>query len=366
MKTKPERINKNFSFGQQNVSFVLETGFELGTKKFMPYFKGFHTVKKVGENQNQAEVRKFEFKDNNIINGFLDVQDLKCADLTNKNHKIVKKFSGSIYHIFADDISEVIAATRIYPKAEFIFDISDIKMYLDSPSWNLFQEFLNGLDRKNIKYKLIELAKYDVLYINNFSLCIFPFASGIKGDALYNFFDYLIDDHTVKPTRHVYVSRKKVDRQLEQYEHLSFKEDIRIDNHEELENIFRDLGFEIVYPEDFKSFKDQINFFYSVKTIASLTSSGLINSVFMQPGNNIVEVVVPLVVKHPNLEDYILEQEGYAADLTIVAELHAFYHNLAFLKDHLYIGIPNYNRNANDVRKFIDSHPNIKEVLKSE
>jgi hypothetical protein len=151
-------------------------------------------------------------------------------------------------------------------------------------------------------------------------------------------------------------------------ENFSYPNDNRIDDHSKIEKIFLDLGFEIVYPEDFNNFQEQLDFFYSVKSLASITSSGIVNAVFMPPGGNIIEIVTPLITQSPVVSNEYLKKHNvnptdYEIDINTVQEIHMFYHNLAFFKDHTYIGIPNYSRDSDKLQAFIDNNKILKEML---
>ena len=51
------------------------------------------------------------------------------------------------------------------------------------------------------------------------------------------------------------------------------------------------MGYESIYaPEKFKNFEEQINYFNEVKTLVAISSSGLANSLFMQPQTTLFEL----------------------------------------------------------------------------
>jgi capsular polysaccharide biosynthesis protein len=168
-----------------------------------------------------------------------------------------------------------------------------------------------------------------------------------------------VDDVEVAPSRKVFVSRKKVeDKELSLVIDKAGNErltKVRMDDEKKLERLFSSLGFDIVYPEDFSDFKEQINFFYSVKTIASLTSSGLSNCAFMQPGGNVIEITTPLTVAP-------IGNDGSVGTLGV--EIHHFYKHLAYQKGHFYWSIPNPNLKINEMVKLIKSNDWLKRMLK--
>ena len=67
--------------------------------------------------------------------------------------------------------------------------------------------------------------------------------------------------------------------------------ELRINNENQLENLFINIGYESIYaPEKFKNFEEQINYFNEVKTLVAISSSGLANSLFMQPQTTLFEL----------------------------------------------------------------------------
>jgi hypothetical protein len=188
---------------------------------------------------------------------------------------------------------------------------------------------------------------------------------------MYEFFKKYIDDPNIEPYRNVYLTRKKLEKDPENISKkagkLSYKSDKRIDSEDELAEVFEELGFEVIAPEDFKDFHEQLNFFNSVKTLASLTSSGLSNAFFMQPGQTMVELSTPLVVISPIIsgERTIMDlvDEGQE-NLLVAQELHMFYKMIAYLKDHTYFSINNPVRSAQKLRESIHSNLKVLEFLK--
>jgi hypothetical protein len=279
----------------------------------------------------------------------------KILNLVDDNYKIYFKPNRSIYHFIAEDIAEVIRVQNIsnYKNLKIIINVSRISEFLNSKlDYKMYSLFLKSLKDKNIPHEIINFNKYSAVYINDF----FDISNGYfefnRFNNIYNYFLNYVKEKNTLPTKKVFLSRLKVLK-----EKISINEEIefsRIDNEKELEKLFISFGFEIVYPEDFKNFKDQINFFYSVKTIASLTSSGLVNSIFMQPGGNLIEIVTPLVARRAEVES----DWG-----PLNKELHNYYKNIAVLKNHLYVGIPNLNYKVKEIKNFLDSQKAIRNFL---
>jgi capsular polysaccharide biosynthesis protein len=112
-----------------------------------------------------------------------------------------------------------------------------------------------------------------------------------------------------------------------------------------MESYFSSLGFEIIYPEDFLNFNDQLIFFNEVKIIAGVTNAGLLNSIFMQPGGIVLELTVPLIV--------------YGTE-----KIHHQYKGLADVKEHMYLSLFSM-RKVDDFIDKIENNKMIKELLLS-
>ncbi len=360
-----------FERGGQDITRVLETNFPRGLGNHLPFWEGVHTITNSKKSQLFADKPlNLEFSKENVVKGYLDSENAKAIHFLGRKKKLVKRVTHSYYHAIADDLAEIVYGLEVYPDAELIIDVADIRDNLDDDTWDFFGFFLKCLDDKKVKYTLVELSKFDVVYINDFALLSFPFHSGARLDLLSDFFTKHVTDKKQKPYRKVYVSRKKNGWRADTVDavNFSYSNDNRIDSHEKIEQIFIDMGFEIVYPEDFKTFQEQLDFFYSVKTLASLTSSGMVNGVFMQPGGNLIEIVTPLITISPVVSDeylmkYGIDPKDYKLSVDVVQEVHMFYHNLAFFKNHAYFGIPNYTRESDKLRNFIDNNEPLKELL---
>lgn len=368
-------LNKYLAkFGRTHhfVTRVLETNIPIGVKPFLDYKEGIYTIKKSKSEEQEKNPRKggyYELSDKNIVKGYLDAKGKTPIHLLNNNKKLLKVVNASYYHALADDLAEVVFAMTLYPDYELVLDISNIVDGLNEPSMNFFGYFLDRLVEEGVTYTLVDSSKYDLMYINNFSVAEFPFHSGARLDLLSNFM-VKPEDRVEKPFRKVFVSRKLqgMKPDMEEAANFSYKNDTRIDNHEELEQIFIELGFEIVDAELLPDFKDQLQIFKEAKVLVSLTSSGITNSIFMNPGSTLVEIVTPLITQTPLANSVYFDSVGidptdYELDINVVQEVHMFYHNLAFFKNFLYVGIPNYTRENKKIREFIDAHPSLKALL---
>ncbi len=341
---------------------VTETQLPIGHPINFPRFDGMYSILVEQEERKSLGVNPFLVL-NRQVSGFVESTGTKRVDLTSNRVKIVKTISSSVFHFFADDVCDILYALRLYPDAEVIIDVSIVSTMLEEPSRSFLGFFFDALTDQGIRYKLVDVSKFDIVYINNYIVAESAYRSSVSGTLIYEFFKKYIDNPKVKPYRNVYLTRSKVQKDVsklaEQAAGLSFRSDDRVDSEEELSKTFSELGFEVVAPEDFKDFHEQLNFFYSVKTLASLTSSGLSNALFMQPGGTVVEISTPLVVISPMLsaEKTVVDMESLdGSDPTMAQELHMFYKLIAYLKDHTYLSINNPGRKSADIKKSIDSN----------
>jgi len=348
---------------------IVESQLPIGHPINFPKFDEMYTIRI--NKDDKASVRANPFLAlNRQVPGFIESTGTKRVDLTSNRVKIVKAISSSVFHFFADDVCDILYALKLYPDAELILDVSDVSSSLDQPSKSFLGFFFDALQDQGIKHKLVDVDKFDIVYINNYVVAESAYRSSLSGTLIYEFFKKYIDDPKVEPHRSVYVTRSKVNKDVaslpKEAAGLSFNTDERVDSEEELGKTFSELGFEVLAPEDFKDFHEQLNYFYSVKTIASLTSSGLSNALFMQPGGTVIEISTPLVVVSPMLsaEKTVIGMEDFnGANYTMAQELHMFYKLIAYLKDHAYLSINNAGRSAEGIKKSIYSNTKVLEFI---
>ena len=350
---------------------ILETQIPVGNMMNFPNFDGLYTIKSDRDITEHSDMSETPFLSaSKRVAGFLEVDGAIGVDLTSNRKKIVKTITASVFHFFADEVCDILSALKMYPDAEVIIDLSYVQKFLNRPSWSFMGFFLDALQDQGIKCRFIDASKFDIIYINNYCVAESVHRSSMSGPMIYEFFKKYVDKPDTVPYRNVYLSRKQVYKDNSEAEtktsQLSYKTDDRVDSEDKLIEIFSELGFEIVAPEDFKDFHEQINFFYSVKTLASLTSSGLTNALFMQPGGTVIEVSTPQVVYSPILlGDPRLEhiEKIENSDPLVVQELHMFYKLISYLKDHTYLSINNPDRSFENIRDVIYGNKKLLEFI---
>lgn len=330
------------------------------------YFDGIFSIKKAEPLYGTSPGTEYVFTEGrSILPGIVTGKNFRELNLINGKPKVFTQLSPSIYHFVAEDMMDVICNFYYndkYKDMQLVIDVSQIWEILHKgKNYDIFWFFLQSLKDKKIDHKVINLGKFDVLHLDSFFLLENLLNSSL--DKFSKIHKYLLDyvkEPDVEPYKKVYVSRSK-------YQVPQPKEIIgpdgkvaeiapsRIDDESVIEKIFVDLGFEIVYPEDFESFNEQLNFFYSVKTMASITSAGMVNQIYMQPGGNVIEIITPLIAQPIGGDG----TKGY-----VNAEFHNYYKNMAASFGHFYFGLPNVNALASEFQDMMSSNPSISGILR--
>lgn len=226
-----------------------------------------------------------------------------------------------------------------------------------------FKFLLKSLEDIGIRYEIYN--NKDIVYANNFSIidkfCVRPdMISAVK-----NHFHKYVKDKSIKPFRKVYLSRRHILERNYNWikDGLSFSSDHRLYDHEELENFLEKNGFEIIVPEQtFLNFEDQINYMYEVETLASLSSSGIANSLFMQPGTSVVEFITtyPMSLGNPDFDN--VEEKSIHG----VEAIHHLYHTMSYVNDTCYFALPNYERSSKGIIDKINNNKNLRKIIVGE
>jgi hypothetical protein len=325
----------------------------------LPMFDGMYTIKNINPITSDD---LFYFRPGvNMIKGYVDAPKAATINLIDGKPKLVVSIVNSFYHAVMDSMSELLYALEKYPDYNLVIDVSHIweGLYADNSFWDVFNTFVETLREGGTEVNLVQLKKYEVIYMDNFRIVDFVYESGQKANLVYEFFKKKATDPDVTPYRNVFVSRALGGpREDVIADGLSYLNDRRMDDHEALEGYFADLGYEIIHAEKFNSFQEQLDYFYSAKTIVGITGSGLTNAVFMQPGGVMFEIVTPLIVPVPF--------PGEDKDITnpfFVQEIHNFYKNIAYYQNHTFVCVQNPNRSFDEFAETIESTPGMKAFL---
>lgn len=289
--------------------------------------------------------------------GIPDIIDEKDINLISDEKKILVSLNIGLYNFYYTCVVLLLRANRQAPDATMILDVSGIRSELNTTYYKFLFTLLDDL---NIKYVVVDPLEANNLYVNNFYKLSHQEISNEDIEYFYKIIEKYIKNKDIKPFRKVYISRKYIaPRDFPMMKKgLMFSDDNRILNQKELEDYVTSCGFEIVYPEDFDNFIDQINYFYEAHTILSVTSSGITNCIFMQPGNTLIELITPLVMAlgNPFGEEEIGGHES----------IHHIYHAVAYNKRHAYIGVPNFDRDVPTISNTVASNPYLSKIFSKE
>lgn len=272
-------------------------------------------------------------------------------NLINDRVKVLIEAHDSPFHYLTGIYGAISNALDMFDNPLIVINMSRIKSPFCSQKMVAF--LYHFLEDNNIDYFCVDKEDSVGIHINNFFLYKFgeyPIPNSING--IHNMFLKYVEDINITPYKKVYVGRKMVKTELPPINKGQESDLIRIDDEDKLENFFKSHGFEIIYPEDFKSFKDQINYFYSVKTIASITGGGAMNLVFMQNGGNVIEIISPIY----SLFNGKGNPEGKEYGDWIISH-HNFFSNISYKRELIYTGISNPEKKADDaINKIINSN----------
>lgn len=261
--------------------------------------------------------------------------------------KVFVRSRHQFFHALLDTLAIILLEHKRNPDIFFIIHIDRADYDLSFTSYHRYIEEV--LRRNNIQYHIVKISKDNPIEVSNFHFFkMYP----LNMKAVEAVAEEALKDSAVgEPTKKVYLGRAKLE--FPKDEHMLFNNvdkskfsadsDQRIDDEEKIMKYFNDLGFETIYPEDFASMEEQIYFFSQVKTIASVTTAGLTNAIFMPKGGKVVELTVPLIING-------------------VESLHNVYQGISFVKKHKYISIP-HMRSTEEVISTIESDSVLKEFI---
>jgi hypothetical protein len=263
--------------------------------------------------------------------------------------KMLMRLPISFYHCIHDFLGTLLHIFEINKSTLFIIDTS---LSDRTPSASKVSEFcFKLLDYHSINYEKVNLSSETTVNLNNFYIRTQRLLDHNASNLVMQYTMPFIDNKEVKPFRKVYVSRKY----LNGYKKKNYGSELskrmtrntysRIDEEEKLEEFFISNGFEVVAPEDFNSFEEQLNYFYEVKTIAGITGGALTNIMFMQNGGTVIEIMTTLITPASSVRvlDKDFNKPGFEEGQ------HHLYHAISFRKDCNYTGIPNINTKAETV-----------------
>lgn len=255
--------------------------------------------------------------------------------------KVVVRFESSFFHAFFHTLGPILYEHSKDPGVEIILLQSSKEKDAFSTSGNFITKVLRDL---KIKYTVVQTHSVYPPVLNNFyyyenvELC----GAYIKclNDVINKYRDISKENN-----KKIYITRGKRENLSvtqvhlmteEEKKNLPFLDDLRIDNEDELEDLLRNNGFEIVNGETFTELEDQIRFFDQAKVIVALSGSGLTNSLFLRDGATVIELTTTQLVKK-NIEFH-----------------YHFYLIATIFTDKIYISIPNVSRKFDKIKNEIE------------
>jgi hypothetical protein len=247
-----------------------------------------------------------------------------------------------MFHFFFDGLNTIIKEHKKNKDTLFVCIVKNSEDFKNQSYSRFFKDFV---EHHKIKINIVGAAKVKNIKVTD---AFYYTRKGLHPDEdisndIFNYFIPFIKNKDINPFRKIYLSRSKVkDHTTDMVfggkdpDSFLFKNDKRVDDEEELELFLKNNGYEIVNPESIKNFIDQVNLMYETKELISLTGSGLLNMIFMQRNQKVVELSTPLIVHGET-------------------SLHPFYYEIAYTSRHTYTSIP-HDRSINQVKKALSKH----------
>jgi hypothetical protein len=211
---------------------------------------------KMGKKKFIYKLKKFKNK-NLITNPEVEMID--------KGSWAIDEKSNRFFHWFTDTLTRIsLADTDNYPLLvnERLLDIHYVK---------------DSLNLLGINYRSYDPEKYYT--VNNLELISHTAESGnynnLAINNIANSFKALSKSSSV-PKKNLWISRE-------------FARHRKITNYKELNPVFEEYNFQVVYPEK-NSLIENINLFKSAEIVAGLHGAGLVNMLFMEEKTNVLEI----------------------------------------------------------------------------
>lgn len=287
--------------------------------------EGLHKISSEPRNTDWATITKIE-ENKNFSERLIEHDDLHLV-MWQKN----------FLHAFCNMVQYILHFHRINKNAHFLImfgsDFRDGDQEINHAKF-----ILQMLKDKNISHEFVSLREENVVVGKSTYMKIIPFSSFVFKEV-YEYCGTKIN-RVERPKKIAYLARSKVKPKSDfsifnnrDPDLLKIKNDLRVEDEEILIEYFQNKGYEIVYPEDFNSFEEQIKFFDDVKTMICSSGSGMANMMFMQPGNIVIELQTPVLIAGTQ-------------------QVHPFYEGFAWAKRHNFITIPNERKSAEIIEHF--------------
>ncbi len=250
--------------------------------------------------------------------------------LENDKTYVIMEARSNYHHFFLNLMMPALIVLDELDHKNLHFVLCDLNLRADKEN---FDKLLTELLQENkINYTEVNSSEFEYINAKNF----IP----INGTDIHNgirlLYDYLTNKYNTSketPNKKIYISRKNYSSQ-----------DIRIDDETALENYFTEKGFQVVYPEDIPTFKEQFELFNSCSTLAALTGSGLTSLIFMQKNQQVIEIVSNLMIG----------TETENGITTTKYAIHDHYKDFSLFKNHNYLSVSNLEKQSELVKTRLD------------
>lgn len=256
-----------------------------------------------------------------------DFKKYNSVEIMGKGFKGIIPIADNYFHFFSDFIGPIILFLDQCVKN----DIKSVHLILTSQgklnivqNFDTFLDYCIGAYSKDISvsYEIVDFDQSRYIQTENVAMI----RQADIGETIYEMYKLAVGfaelDRTIKPSKKVFLIRS-----LDKSRDASFNRTV---NENECKEFFENLGFEIISAEKFGSLKEQMTFFNEVSVFAGFTGAGLTSSMFMQPGQTVVEIVSPM-------------RFGDSIDKY---ELHNFYKTISMLKNHRLLNVSNINKQS--------------------
>jgi capsular polysaccharide biosynthesis protein len=306
-------------------------------------------------NYNRDAYVGYEHMSGELISGTLDELKLKIEymklqdipELLTDRRKYIVNFNLAYFHVIMEVLPEIFRVRALDPNILFVLHV-DLDKATES---SIYSYTLDLLDANGIDYFIVGtpvpgvgMALPVVTRMTNFSyMSSMRQMSELSLEASLPDIKLVLDKIcefsavTSNKRRKVYLSRRKVRFHSldEGSDYLGYKDDSRLYGEAELEQYLAELGFDIVCPEDFNSFDDQVKLLAETDVLITSTGSGLVNLGFMPEGGLVVELRCELLFGH-------IGGQWHEPYQMLIGE----YVDLSYIKRHTHILISNPDKEA--------------------
>lgn len=235
------------------------------------------------DDENRIDLRDGVLK--KVIDTYVLVEDQYEAKECEYAISMVGGASYNYYHLLIEIFPKMVIADRFeeYRNVPVLVDDIVFKIPQFKCAFELVNKYRHPVivvknhEKWNVKNLIyvsghswmpINLYDRDMLYTSDFR---------IAKEYLYSLRERLLEHIDIQEnqrTKRYFISRKNT-------------KTVRLKNEETVRNIFRKNGYEILYPEEL-TVEEQIQCFYSAKSLVAASGAALTNIIFCQPGTQIV------------------------------------------------------------------------------